>query len=110
MNQHQAKPVPRAGERIDPEWRIYARSAGDDKAPIGSLLPVLRAFRESGISPTSNLIFFFEGEEEAGSTRLRRYLETNRSRLAGIDIWLFFDGPVHQSRRPLLTFGVRGVT
>ncbi|MCK5650588.1 MAG: M20/M25/M40 family metallo-hydrolase, partial [Gemmatimonadetes bacterium] len=24
--------------------------------------------------------------------------------------WLFFDGPVHQSGRPLVTFGVRGVT
>ncbi len=101
---------PMAGERIDPEWRIYARSAGDDKAPIGALLPVLRAFREAGISPTSNIKFFFEGEEEAGSRRLRRYLEANRARLDDIDIWLFFDGPVHQSRRPLLAFGVRGVT
>ncbi len=25
-----------------------------------------------------------------------------------IDIWLFFDGPVHQSGRPQITFGVRG--
>ena len=98
------------GQPIDPEWRIYARSAGDDKAPIGALLPVLRAFREAGISPTSNIRFFFDGEEEAGSPRLQRYLETNRDRLDGIDVWLFFDGPVHQSRRPLLTFGVRGVT
>ncbi|MCZ6857925.1 MAG: M20/M25/M40 family metallo-hydrolase [Gemmatimonadetes bacterium] len=101
---------PGDGESIDPEWRIYARSAGDDKAPIGALLPVLRAFREAGISPTSNIRFFFDGEEEAGSPRLRQYLETNRDRLDGIDVWLFFDGPVHQSRRPLLTFGVRGVT
>ncbi len=104
------RPFPDAGEEIDPEWRIYARSAGDDKAPIGALLPVLRAFREAGISPTSNLMFFFEGEEEAGSARLRQYLEINRDRLDEIDVWLFFDGPVHQSRRPLLTFGVRGVT
>ena len=71
---------------------------------------MLRAFREAGISPTSNIKFFFEGEEEAGSRRLRQYLEGNRARLDDIDIWLFFDGPVHQSRRPLLTFGVRGVT
>jgi acetylornithine deacetylase/succinyl-diaminopimelate desuccinylase-like protein len=104
------RPFPGAGEAIDPEWRIYARSAGDDKAPIGALLPVLQAFREAGISPTSNIKFFFEGEEEAGSARLRQYLETNRNRLDDIDVWLFFDGPVHQSRRPLLTFGVRGVT
>jgi acetylornithine deacetylase/succinyl-diaminopimelate desuccinylase-like protein len=31
-----------------------------------------------------------------------------RDRVAPIDIWLFFDGPVHQSGRPQLTFGVRG--
>ena len=71
---------------------------------------MLRAFREAGITPTSNIKFFFEGEEEAGSVHLRQYLETNRARLDDIDVWLFFDGPVHQSRRPLLTFGVRGVT
>ena len=25
-------------------------------------------------------------------------------------MWLLFDGPVHQSGRPMLSFGVRGVT
>ncbi|HSR43068.1 MAG TPA: peptidase dimerization domain-containing protein, partial [Longimicrobiales bacterium] len=53
---------------------------------------------------------FFEGEEEAGSTHLEEYLVEYRERLDEIDLWLFFDGPVHQSGRPLLTFGVRGVT
>ncbi len=102
--------LPSDGEAIDPEWRLYARSAGDDKAPIGALIPVLRALTATGIRPTSNVKFFFEGEEEAGSTQLGTYLETHRDQLDDIDIWLFFDGPVHQSRRPLLTYGVRGVT
>ena len=105
-----ARAMPAPGETVDPEWRIYARSAGDDKAPLGALLPVLTAFRESNVTPTSNIKFFFEGEEEAGSRHLRDYLEGNRELLDDIDIWLFFDGPVHQSGRPLLTFGVRGVT
>jgi acetylornithine deacetylase/succinyl-diaminopimelate desuccinylase-like protein len=104
------RPLPRDGEAIDPEWRIYARSAGDDKAPIGALIPVLRAMRERGLRPTSNLRFFFEGEEEAGSPRLERYLTEYRAELDDIDIWLFMDGPVHQSRRPQLAYGVRGVT
>ncbi len=104
------RPLPEDGETVDPEWMIYARSAGDDKAPLGALFPVLSAFQEGGVTPTSNLIFFFEGEEEAGSVHLGRYLDRYRDRLASIDIWLFFDGPVHQSGRPLLTFGVRGVT
>ncbi|HSM60695.1 MAG TPA: M20/M25/M40 family metallo-hydrolase [Longimicrobiales bacterium] len=100
--------LPPEGAPVDPEWRLYARSAGDDKAPIAALLPVLRSFRERGVTPTSNLVFFFEGEEEAGSPHLEAYLERYRERLDPIDVWLFFDGPAHQSGRPQLTFGVRG--
>ncbi len=102
--------APVDGEAVDPEWRIYARAAGDDKAPIGAMLPVLEAFHANGVVPTSNLIFFFEGEEEAGSTNLGPYLEEFGDLIEDIDVWLLFDGPVHQSGRPLLSFGVRGVT
>jgi acetylornithine deacetylase/succinyl-diaminopimelate desuccinylase-like protein len=103
-------PMPAPGEPVDPEWRLYARSAGDDKAPIAALLAVLDVFREEQLAVTSNLKFFFEGEEEAGSVHLGDYLETYRTRLDDIDLWLFCDGPVHQSRQPQLVFGVRGVT
>lgn len=101
---------PGDGQAVDPEWRIYSRSAGDDKAPIGAMLPVLEAFHEGSVTPTSNLIFFFEGEEEAGSTNLGRYLQEYGDLIADIDVWLLFDGPVHQSGLPKLSFGVRGVT
>jgi acetylornithine deacetylase/succinyl-diaminopimelate desuccinylase-like protein len=104
------RPAPGDEEEVDLEWRIYARAAGDDKAPIGAMLPVLEAFQKGGMTPTSNLIFFFEGEEEAGSTNLGRYLEEYGELIQDIDVWLLFDGPVHQSGRPLLSFGVRGVT
>ena len=100
--------LPKDGERVDPEWRLYARSAGDDKAPIAAILNVLKAFREAGVRPTSNLTFLFDGEEEAGSPHLGEYLTRYRGRVSPIDIWLFFDGPVHQSGRPQITFGVRG--
>ena len=106
----EARPFPVDGQAVDPEWRIYGRSSGDDKAPIGAMLPVLEAFRDSGVTPTSNLIFFFEGEEEAGSRNLGRYLEEYSQLIDEIDVWLLFDGPVHQSGRPQLSFGVRGVT
>ena len=100
-------PFPAAGQPIDPEWRIYARSAGDDKAPIAALLAALDGLRAAGVAPTSNLKFFFEGEEEAGSPSLLRFLERYPEEAAG-DAWLFLDGPVHQSRAPQLFFGVRG--
>jgi acetylornithine deacetylase/succinyl-diaminopimelate desuccinylase-like protein len=104
-----ARDWPAPGEPIDPEWRIYARSAGDDKAPLGALFPVLAALRAARIAPTSNLVFFFDGEEEAGSPHLGEFLTRYRDRVEEVDAWLFVDGPVHPSRRALLAFGVRGV-
>lgn len=104
------RPLPRDGEPVDGEWRLYARSAGDDKAPMAAILEVLTAFQNAGVRPTANLVFFFEGEEEAGSPHLAAYLETYAARLADVDAWLLLDGPVHQSGRPLLAFGARGVT
>jgi acetylornithine deacetylase/succinyl-diaminopimelate desuccinylase-like protein len=108
--EHGGEPIafPEEGEPVDPEWRLYARSAGDDKAPIAAILPVLQAFEEEGVTPTSNLIFMFDGEEEAGSRNLRDYMEMEREVLDDVDIWLFFDGPAHPSGRPQITFGVRG--
>lgn len=106
------RPLPKAGEAIDPEWRLYARGSGDDKAPIPALLAALDALRGAKIPLTSNILFFFEGEEEAGSTHLRQFFEAYRERLGldRVEAWLICDGPVHQSRRPQLVFGVRGVT
>jgi len=102
------RPFPAAGDPVDPEWRLYARSAGDDKVAIGALLEVLAAFRAGHVRPTSSLVFFFEGEEEAGSPHLQQVLETYRAKLEDVDLWLLLDGPVHQTGRPMLAFGVRG--
>lgn len=103
-------PFPDKGDAIDEEFRLYARSAGDDKGPIISILNALDVIQKEEMKITSNLVFFFEGQEEAGSKNLRRYLEDNKALIDEIDLWMFCDGPVHQSRRPQLVFGVRGVT
>jgi len=106
----EARPFPGAGEAIDPEWRIYARGAGDDKAPLAALLAALDALRAADIAITSNIRFMFEGEEEVGSLHLREYFAHYGEKFSEVDAWLICDGPVHQSRRPQLVFGVRGVT
>ena len=103
------RPLPEPGEPIDPQWRLYARAAGDDKAPIMALLAALDALASANLEPTSNITFLFEGEEEAGSPHLREYFRTYGQRLQ-VDVWLICDGPVHQSRRPQIVFGVRGIT
>ena len=94
---------------INPEWRLYARSAGDDKAPIIAALAALDALRASELKPNVNLRFVFEGEEEAGSPHLAQYLEKYPKELRP-DAWILCDGPVHQSRRAELFFGARGTT
>ncbi|MBT8052969.1 MAG: M20/M25/M40 family metallo-hydrolase [Xanthomonadales bacterium] len=92
---------------FDPEWRLFARSAGDDKAPIIALNAALDAMAAAGLDLSVNLKLFFEGEEEAGSPHLKQMLSQHRA-LLDADLWLFCDGPVHQSRRWLLSYGVRG--
>ena len=103
-------PFPEAGEAVDPDWRLYARSVADDKAPVAALVTVLRALEEAEIRPTANLRFLLDGEEEAGSPHLADYASAHREALEAVDLWLFLDGPIHQSGRPQLVFGVRGVT
>ncbi|MGC8035295.1 M20/M25/M40 family metallo-hydrolase, partial [Salmonella enterica] len=44
--------------------RLYARGASDDKGGVMSILNAYTALKESGISPSINIKFFFEGEEE----------------------------------------------
>jgi acetylornithine deacetylase/succinyl-diaminopimelate desuccinylase-like protein len=99
---------PEKSAAMNDEWRLYGRSASDDKAPIVAMLAALDALREAGLSPSVNLKFFLEGEEEAGSANLERILDKHKKKL-GSDVWLICDGPRHQSRRMQVFFGVRGV-
>ena len=102
-------PFPNAGDKIDPEWRLYARSASDDKAGVFAILTAFDALIAKGIKPTVNIKFFFEGEEEAGSANLKEIL-TKHKDLFKADAFIVCDGPVHQSGRKQVVFGVRGVT
>lgn len=103
------RPLPEPGDPVDPDWRVYARSASDDKAPIQALLTALDALAAADVPRTVHLKLFFDGEEEAGSPHLPAIVEAHRDRLDG-DAWLFLDGPVHQTGRPQVFFGVRGYT
>ena len=94
---------------FDPEWRVYARSASDDKAPIEATMAALDALRASHTPLSVDVKFIFEGEEEAGSIHLPQILKEHADALDA-EIWLLCDGPVHQSRRMQVFFGARGET
>jgi acetylornithine deacetylase/succinyl-diaminopimelate desuccinylase-like protein len=92
---------------VNGEQRIYARSAGDDKAAIFAQLTALDALKAAGIPLRANLRFVWEGEEEAGSPHLEQILNANRELIHG-DVWLICDGPVDQSGQQTVVFGARG--
>jgi acetylornithine deacetylase/succinyl-diaminopimelate desuccinylase-like protein len=94
---------------VDGEQRIYARSAGDDKAAIYAQLVALDALEAAKIPLRANIRFVWEGEEEAGSPHLEQILSANHDLVHG-DVWLICDGPVDQSRKQTLVFGARGDT
>ena len=100
-------PFPTAGQPIDPEWRVYARSASDDKAGVFAILAAVDALKAEKKRPAFNLKIVFEGEEEAGSPNLPALLRRHKETLAS-DGWIIVDGPAHQSDPPQLVLGVRG--
>ena len=98
---------PSANFPLDDDWRIYARGASDDKGGVMAILTAFAAIKESGLTFPYNIKFFFEGEEEQGSTHLHEILQKYKSQLQS-DCWIICDGPVHQSGYNQIVFGARG--
>ena len=94
---------------INPEWRLYGRSTSDDKVSIIALLTALDALDAAGIEPGINIKLLLDGEEERSSPHIPEILRSNVDLLAA-DLWVFCDGPMHQTRLPQVVYGVRGVT
>ncbi len=93
---------------IDPDWRIFARSASDAKGPVGMFLTALDIMEEEGFEQLFDLKIIMDFEEELGSPDLPDAVERHRDALEA-DALIIFDGPLHYSNRPSLTFGARGI-
>jgi acetylornithine deacetylase/succinyl-diaminopimelate desuccinylase-like protein len=94
-----------AQDRFPDDWRLYARSSSDDKAPIVALCAALDALAGS---QRSNVHVVLDGEEEMGSPSLTAAISRYRDKLRA-SMLLILDGPVHASGRPTLSFGARGI-
>jgi acetylornithine deacetylase/succinyl-diaminopimelate desuccinylase-like protein len=92
---------------FDPDARIYARSASDDKGPIMAVLAAVDALRATGSRPEWNLRVVLDGQEEAGSGNFRRFVTASPDKLKA-DLAITLDGPRHPSGRPTMYYGVRG--
>ena len=114
------KPVIKAGKdgaevadaasrkRMDREWRIYARSASDDKSPIVMMLAAMDALKAAGLAPAVNVRVVLDGEEEAGSPSLVPAITRYREKLSA-DLMVILDGPQHSSGRATIAYGARGI-
>ena len=94
---------------VNPEWRLYGRSTSDDKVSIVALLTALDTLDAAGIEPSVNIKLLLDGEEERSSPHIPEILRSHTDLLAA-DLWVFCDGPMHQTRLPQVVYGVRGVT
>jgi len=93
---------------LDPELRIFARGASDDKGPIAMLLTAMDLLRADGQAPASNIKVILDSEEEMSSPSLAGVVAAN-SALFGADVLVILDGPTHPSGRPTVVFGNRGI-
>jgi acetylornithine deacetylase/succinyl-diaminopimelate desuccinylase-like protein len=93
---------------FEPDWRIYARSASDDKAPIVALCAALDALKANGVAPAWNVRVILDGEEEDSSPSLVPAISKYRDKLRA-DLMVILDGPIHSSARPTIAYGARGI-
>lgn len=93
---------------LNPDWRLFARSAGDDKGSIQAMLSALDALKAAHIRPTINIKLLYEGEEEQGSPHFAALVAKNLD-LLKTDLLIMGDGPMHQSGKQMVNFGNRGI-
>jgi acetylornithine deacetylase/succinyl-diaminopimelate desuccinylase-like protein len=94
-----------AGRSTFPDnWRIYARSAGDDKGPIQAFVSAMDAI---GGKPTQSIKLILHGEEEGGGPGLDYVVKNHAGKLRS-DVLIIVDGPQHPSGRPTVYYGARG--
>ena len=93
--------------KLDDDWRLFARSSGDDKASIQALLSAVDALRAAGRKFSVNVKLLYEGEEEQGSPHFAQIAAGNAG-LLKCDLLIMGDGPMHPSGRQMINFGNRG--
>jgi acetylornithine deacetylase/succinyl-diaminopimelate desuccinylase-like protein len=105
----EAKPVDwKTAARLDPQWRLYARSAGDDKGTIQAFLSAFDALKAAGIKPSVNIKVLWEGEEEQGSPHFGALVAKHLAAVKG-DLLIMGDGPINQTGKQEINFGNRGI-
>lgn len=93
---------------INPDWRIFARSASDAKGPAMMFLKAMDIINDHQFNPDYNIKVIMDFEEEISSPRLPQAVIDYQDKLAA-DRLVIFDGPLHIFNQPTLTYGARGI-
>ncbi len=88
--------------------RLYGRGTADNKGQHLAQIMAMEGLRASYGELPCNVKVLLDGEEELGSPNLPAFVERNRELLAA-DLAIWSDGPVHESGRWTVVFGVRGI-
>ncbi|MEZ4680069.1 MAG: M20/M25/M40 family metallo-hydrolase [Caldilineaceae bacterium] len=90
------------------DGRIYARGVGDNKGQHFAQLLAIESLLATQAQLPCNVIVLLEGEEEIGSPHIADFIRQHGD-LLQCDLVVTADGPVHESGRACVMFGVRGV-
>ena len=92
---------------VDPNVRIYARSASDDKGPIVALLAAIDGLVATTASIPWTIRVVLDGEEEAGSRNFNATMLEHSAEVKS-DLAVIVDSPRHPSGLPTVYYGARG--
>lgn len=92
---------------IDPNVRIYARSASDDKGPIVAFLAAIDGLIATRAAIPWSIRVVLDGEEEAGSRNMNSAMLEKAAEVKS-DLAVIVDSPRHPSGLPTVYYGARG--
>jgi len=87
---------------------IIARGATDDKGQLMTHVKAIEAYLATKTDLPVNVKFLIEGEEEAGSENLEKFIKNNAALLKA-DIVVISDSGQYGKNRPAVTYGLRGL-
>lgn len=90
------------------EGRIYARGSSDDKGQLFTAVKAIEAILKTLGELPCNVKLLFEGEEEIGSPNLEPFIIEHKDLLKA-DANIGLDGSIHETGRPQLILGLKGM-